>query len=644
MLTARHIIPLTAALLALFAVSCVKELPNQPKANRTPVTRIWVTSETTLNETFSRQHVHFYGEDPDGFVKGFLIALSDSNQAFTSLPSPDTLSYSFITANDTTISIPLRTKRSKFTIIVRAIDNTFNADTLAEHAMVKGFPNPYWDVDGNGIFSAGDIRLTTLNGAVDQTGAIQVFPIVNTPPNVQFAVVSADNPVTIEQPDTTYTVASFSWVGTDDDGHNTLKSYRLALNDTSDYGNWFELPSSSVTRKSTEADTVKIMLYVKRSVSDAATVSTDAEVYTGVFGNLQFRGTIRNLKLNATNTLYLKVKDLAGDTSATVKLPSASGKKWYVKKPKSRMLVVADFGNASSRNATINFYRQIFSQSSPKNAQGVSILGDQLKNFDVFDRTHMPNAAFYNPTLIKTLQLYDMVLWFTDVTPSLTAAQTGLFYYTNTLNTERNTYGHVIFTTQYQNDPSYAELRAYNDFAPLDSTSSESNYTYSRLHVKNTVTILDSVKVKKDSVNFRDSLYIKKDSVLSVNVKVLPQIAGYPVLYTDSITTGEITISSSGVHTAFFKKLYKRTDAQYLYRLDASRAYRRSNQGVLTVDENNRPVLEYSGNMDIGIIDNQKRFVMFGLPLHLLNGKDPGNVQFLPVLFKKVIEGEFGLQ
>lgn len=634
---ALHII---IALIGLFIGSCQKELPNQPKANQVPMTRLWVSSDTLLNETLSRQNLHFYGEDPDGFVKGFLIAVSDSNQLFSQIPNPDVLTYSWVRSNDTTVSIPLRAKRSKFTIVVRAVDNTFALDTLPEHSIVKGFPNPYWDRDENGIHSAGDVALPSLNGAADPVGAIQIFPIINTPPNVQFAVISPDNPVTIEQPETTFTVASFSWIGTDNDGHNTLKSYRLALNDTTDASAWFELPSSASTKKNGEADTVKVMLYVKRADSDIAASSVDAEVYTGIFGNLQFRGKIKNLKLNAQNVLYLKVKDLADDSSATIRMPSVPSKKWYVKKPKNRMLVVADFGNASNRNYITGFYRDILTRTSVRNPLGVSVLNDQLKDFDVFDRSHLPNLNYYNPTFIKTLQLFDVVLWFTDVSPNIAAAQTGLFYYTNTLNTERNSYGRVIFTTQYQNDPSYAELRAYNDFAPLDSTTTEAQYGYNRLHVKNVISILDTIKVPKDTLTMRDSLVFRKDSVLATNARLLPRSSGYPVLYSDSVTTGGFTIQPSAVHTAFFKKLYKRTDAQYIYSLDSTRAFQRTNQGVLVVDANYQPVPEYRGQLEMGIIDNQKRFVMFGLPLHLLNGWEHN----LPSLFKKIIEGEFGLQ
>jgi hypothetical protein len=224
-----------------------------------------------LNETLSRQNLHFYGEDPDGFVKGFLIAVSDSNQLFSQIPNPG-CPYLFLgpNTNDTTVSIPLRAKRSKFTIVIRAVDNTFTAlDTLPEHSSSKDFRIRIGTRMRTVSFGRRCRPSRTLNGAADPVGAIQIFPIINTPPNVQFAVISPDNPVTIEQPETTYTVASFSWVGTDNDGHNTLKSYRLALNDTSDASAWFELPSSASTKKSGEADTVKVMLYVKRADSDA---------------------------------------------------------------------------------------------------------------------------------------------------------------------------------------------------------------------------------------------------------------------------------------------------------------------------------------------------------------------------------------
>ena len=587
--------------LGLCSLSCQKDLPNQPKPNQQPQTRLWITSDINLNETVSRQHVYFYGEDADGTISGFLVATADTN--LNKYPNPDTLTYSWITKNDTIIRLPLYKARDSFTVFVRAVDNNFSANTIPVSALVKGFPKPYWDKDSNGIFSIGDIYLTSLPNAIDPKGAIQLFPIVNTPPKVQFAVIGDDNPVIIEQPETTYTVATFIFVGSDDDGNQTLKSYRLALNDTTNAANWFELPSSVSTRtlKSNEADTVKMTIYVKRADSDIASTTTDAEIYTGSFGSLIYKGKIKNLKLNSENVLYIQANDIAGASSSTTRMPSVATKRWYVKKPQNRMLVVADYAQNSSKPWIIGYYRDIFSKvAQGYNSFPVSIVNGDLKNFDVFsfDRNLSVNYTYYlNPAFIKTLQLYDVVLWFTDVSPNINAAQIGLFYYTNTLNTERNTYGHVIFTTVYQNSPTYDDLRKFNDFAPLDSTSTEAIYGSNRLPVK--------------------------DQTTNVNTKILPMISGYPMLYSDSITTGGSTLSATGQHTAFYKKLYKRTDSQYLYKLDSSRAATPS----------------YKGQLEIGIIDNQKRFVMFGLPLHLLNGWEHN----LPLFFKKVIEDEFGL-
>ncbi|MCX6135999.1 MAG: hypothetical protein NTV54_00680, partial [Ignavibacteriales bacterium] len=113
------------------------------------------------------------------------------------------------------------------------------------------------------------------------------------------------------------------------------------------------------------------------------------------------------------------------------------------------------------------------------------------------------------------------------------------------------------------------------------------------------------------------------DSV-NVSTKILPMRSGYPVLYSDSITTGGIQLQGTGKHTVYYRKLYKRTDSQYLYQIDTARV----------------KTPPYQGMLELGIIDNQKRFVMFGLPLHLLNGWEHN----LPLFFKKVIEDEFGLR
>lgn len=127
---------------ALIALSCQKDLPNQPKGNQLPSTRLWITSETNLRETVSRQHVYFYGEDADGYISGFLLATGKFNPMLTQLPTPDTLTYSWTTKSDSVIALPLLTKRDSFTVIVRAVDNHFSASTVPLGAIIKGFPKP----------------------------------------------------------------------------------------------------------------------------------------------------------------------------------------------------------------------------------------------------------------------------------------------------------------------------------------------------------------------------------------------------------------------------------------------------------------------------------------------------------------------
>ncbi|HTR80276.1 MAG TPA: hypothetical protein VMM58_01520, partial [Bacteroidota bacterium] len=272
-----------SACILLFG-SCTKEYTDEPKANVPPSTRLWLEPDSVLRETVSRQHVYWYGEDPDGMVQGYLLAVGNFKPAPTKIPSPDTITYTWVTTTDSLIALPLRTIRDSFIVVVRAVDNTFKpAKNLPQGAIVRMSPQPYWDVDTNGIYDAGDVVLSNLQPAADPKGAILLFPIRNTPPTVQFAANLVDSS-TIQQPETTYTVATFSWVGHDDDGDNTIVSFRIALNDTTSSSSWLTLNNTSTL----------VTLAVPRSVSDPApdNGTVNASVYTGVFPGLQYKGTI----------------------------------------------------------------------------------------------------------------------------------------------------------------------------------------------------------------------------------------------------------------------------------------------------------------------------------------------------------------
>ncbi len=579
--------------------SCTKQFTDEPKTNLPPSTRLWLTPDSLLLETASRQHLYWYGEDPNGTVEGYLLAVGNFRPAPTRIPVPDTITYTWTTITDTLIALPLRAIRDSFTVIVRAVDNSFKQGiALPRGAIIRMTPSPYWDKDTNGIYSAGDVALSSLQSAADPKGAILLFPIRNTPPTVQFAANPVDSSV-IQQPLTTYTVATFSWVGHDADGDNTIVSYRIALNDTTLPSSWQTLTSKSTL----------VTLAVPRSVSDAAPVNgtVTANVYTGAFPGLQLQTTISGLRLNAQNVLYVQAKDLAGEYSKVARMPSSPAGSWFVKKPQGKMLVVKD-DNQALDSIALRIYHTVL--SDPSIDGGSFSLFDTLDVGIGLDNTAKSNQianqkygtyvpANINPALILTLQLYKLVFWYSDLYPSYGPAQIGLFNFI-----QRG--GKVIFSTTFPENISFPNVSALNDFAPIDSVTTDPNSTA--------------------------TVPTNADNRVPIGTRLAPfdSTSGYPALTFGPRPSGGgqfVTPAPS------WRRVYKRADAQYLYQMDS----------VYTDNSVSPPQQKkerYLGVPPIAVIDNAKTFVLVAVPVHLLNG-DPAA---LTSFFRKVIVDEFKLQ
>jgi hypothetical protein len=579
--------------LGLLVGSCSKRYPNELKPNGLPTTRLWVASakDSILGDTFSRQHLFWYGEDPDGRVVGYLLAVGNYKPLLTALPSPDTLAYVWTTSTDSIVALPLLQAHDVFTVIVRAVDDHFNASLVPSGAHIRLSPQAYWDKDSNGVFEDGrDILLSSLPSGLDPKGAIQSLPIRNQPPNVRFAANPVDSS-TIEEPDSTFTVASFSWVGHDPDGDNTIKSYQIALNNPSNPANWFTLNGT----------TNLVTLSVPRAVTDATTDSVvDAEVYTGTYPNLQLKGKVPGLRLDANNVFYLRAKDIADSMSSVAQLPSTSTKKWFVVKPKNKMLGIVDYSDQRlDRYAVVTYFRNILSDNT--------ILGGKLSTFDLINvglglndndkKNQTVNQKYgarvpgmINPAFILTLKLFDVVFWFSDLSPSIKPAQIGLFYYTQGG-------GKVIFSTTFASSLVYSDIRALNDFAPLDSVTS------------------DPISV--------DTLHTNAESRIPAGTLLVPSnpADGYPTLAFDSL---DVFGRPVGLYQNLtMRRAYKRIDSKYIYSLEPAKSGAR-----------------YIGTSDVAIIDNTKHFVLFVVPISILNGKQHN----LSAFFRKVIVDEFGLQ
>lgn len=162
---------MAASIIALTLVSgCEKNLGRRPQ-NRPPETGIFV--EGQLDTVIYIVKLHWWGQDSDGEVVGFYYWWTCADTA-----SSDTV---FTTGRSSDFTLPVPNGFAVQTFWVKAVDN---------------------------------------EGAEDPTPARQDFPVRNAMPSVAF---------TGSPPGTTLPAATFSWIGTDPDGNNTIAYYVLWL-------------------------------------------------------------------------------------------------------------------------------------------------------------------------------------------------------------------------------------------------------------------------------------------------------------------------------------------------------------------------------------------------------------------------------
>ncbi len=430
----------------LIAAGC-SDTPNNPVENRPPETYLSLHPDGELRTTTSRQHIHWWGDDPDGFVAGYLISF-------------DNATWSFTTRNDSVFALSLSGSDTVYAFYVRAIDDQGNGVRDADGPYG---PEPFTDENGNGAYDAGEPFVDL--GLADPTPADLRYPIQNSPPVVEFRQGS-------DVPDTTFTVATFAWIGSDLDGDQTIREYQYALNDTLDPASWKTLPRST----------------------DFLTLFEEDGLREG------------------ENVFYLKAVDIAGAESRIIRMPDTSGT-WYVKKPKTELLIVDDYGPS---DASAAFYRSVTD----------TLFGGRFRGADVFDiRTGASTTSrgiylppYINPTFIETLKLFRYVIWYADNNPTLEVAQLSLPDYQ-----ERG--GHVFYTASFP-ESAIDPRGGITDFAPIDSLS-------------------------PDPIRFVP---------MGTRAEPAAESPGYPVLVRDN----------EGVPVAFIRNMFRKINARNLYRFEES--------------------------------------------------------------------------
>ncbi len=301
--------------LFIFFASCNDRVTDALKQNQPPETHLFLQPDDELATSTSRQILHWWGDDSDGRVVGFVHTFDSKAPEITAwkIGAADPF-WTFTESNRDTFSLRFGGKDTVFVFRVKAVDD---------------------------------------QGAADPTSASQRFPVQNSPPVVSFV------PGT-EIPDTTFTVATFAWIGTDLDGDNTIARYEYALDNPS--GAWKQLPPTAT--------------------------------------NLTLR---QNDGLTpGRHILYLRAIDIAGTSSPIVRMP-ATGSGWVVIPPVGRYLVIDDFlGEA----AATTFYR--------------TTLDTLVRAYSVLRIKDKP--APLRLLFQETLFLFDRVIWYADSQPNLELA------------------------------------------------------------------------------------------------------------------------------------------------------------------------------------------------------------------------------
>lgn len=415
---------LTLLLLIFVIVSC-KESVNEPQLpNKAPDTEIFLFPDNpdSLNQQKSRLSVHWWGDDPDGLVLGYYFRWVGVSPKWNFTPK-----------NDSIFSLPIGSADTIYTFEVMAVDQEGNKK-YDQSVMWNGEdlgPEPFIDENGNGIWDEGEFYYDI--GMIDPTPATQKFPIKNSSPEIEWNKNSV-------LPPETFPVITVAWDATDLDGDESIVNINLSLNDTTTF-----VPLPGYVR------------IVTLRIKDADAAEPEMEILINGSDQNIFDETLKGIKLDANNKLFIQATDISGSSSSYIALPD-TGLTWYVKKPKGDVLIIDDYEGGEG---AVQFYNDVFSSVSN---------GELAGKFDVMDieKTQLP---FANITFLETMKLFKYIYWYSDSSPSLelTSSVTqdyiktgGKIFYSFTLQESSSTFEYDLATIQ-----SFLPIDGFGEEAPV---------------------------------------------------------------------------------------------------------------------------------------------------------------------------------
>ncbi len=536
-------------LLLLTFSGCAKHFTSTKYGNIPPKTYVSVfpyrdsVQTSNFNPQSSRLEIHWWANDPDGVVSGYLISFNRARWTFT-------------LNSDSVFALPLFTRDTTYTFSVAAIDNSFKG-TLKEGDVVA-----YTDANSNGRWDKGEV-FPSLGTSVDPDPPSIRFPIANTPPVVSFLMNSGQFSTRPDIPDTTFTVVSFGWAGTDLDGNSTITNYYIALNDTLSPSSWVELPS--------QATFVTLKARTQEALTDTSTVSCD--IYANTYPAMSYAplsATLPNMKLNGNNVIYIRAKDVADAYSSAARMPDTTHT-WFVKKPKGDVLIVNDYGSTTQ---SLPFYRNVFD-----NVGGGVLRG----KYDVWDiragttssspRKGSLVQSCIVPSFQETLKLYKYIYWYAADDRNFDIAQIAVREF-------RRTGGKIFisYVVPASSDPVAVGLQMRDFTDAVDSIGSE--------------IIAGSTSTGRP---------VTSTGFVWPGTSLIPSdTSAYPVLVRDSTNSNP---SDGSKVVGNLRAIYPSIDASIVYRIEAFGSYG-------------------SGNLPpvLGVLSGDKTAFLLGVPLYRFDG------------------------
>jgi hypothetical protein len=408
-------IKIASYLFLVFSItSCIKDVADNPIGNKPPYTGVFLYPDSSISSQPSKIEVHWWGDDPDGFVIGYYFSWDGKNWSFTS-------------SNDSLFALQIGAKDTNYTFQVSAVDDGGNGiydNDILQNGIDFG-PEPFVDKNSNGIWDTGE-KFTDI-GLIDPNPAIVKLPIKNSAPVVEWNQLSV-------LPDTSFPVMSFGWNAMDIDGDETIQNIRICLNDTTISDNIVSLNGS--------------VRNVTLRTSDFNSSTPKMEILIGGLESNIASNKLAGLLLNGNNKLFVQAVDISGAKSKFISLPG-EGSTWFVKKPQGKVLIVDDY---ATQDNSASFYAKMFGDSL--NLKG---------KYDVYD-FHNQLPPYLNVTFYQTLKLFKYVFWYTDNGPSLDllSSVTQNYIYAG---------GKIAFSMQF---PQNIDLAVIQSFLPVKADSGDS--------------------------------------------------------------------------------------------------------------------------------------------------------------------------